>query len=239
MYNESILNEELKSFDYYVSKIPMYLRRSYGFIEHFRIWHELLISTEPYCNVVEVYDSLLYLLNIFDNTKEQTILGNNIYLENLCKLEDSGASSTDKYGDTSDILDKIGSLFGVRRSFSVTISVNGQLVEQELTLNNFDFLILIKAQIVKNYYDGSYEQVQKYYEDVGLNLIVTSSTPAHAELYLQRRGSFASHSANVESMFLSGLLTIESMGVTYSEFIMDLTSGFIWDETNWDEKEWY
>lgn len=42
----SILNDELKNFKYYVSKIPEYLKQSYGFKENFKAWHDVLIGED-------------------------------------------------------------------------------------------------------------------------------------------------------------------------------------------------
>lgn len=38
----SILNDELKKFEYYVKKIPLYLKQSHGVIDQYQIWHNLL-----------------------------------------------------------------------------------------------------------------------------------------------------------------------------------------------------
>ena len=61
----TVLTEKLKSFDYYKNKLPMYLRSSDGFVSHFEIWYDLLAGQNKN-GVVNVCDTILNLLNIFD-----------------------------------------------------------------------------------------------------------------------------------------------------------------------------
>src|SRR5574344_3152197 len=89
MITQSILNDKLKSFDYYKSKIPLYLQNSDGFIEHFKIWYDFLV------NEVESSDIFLNLLLLFD-PDYLTYLSNNV---------------EDYSNNESDILDKLGAIF--------------------------------------------------------------------------------------------------------------------------------
>ena len=146
MYEESILPKKLRTFNYYYNKLPLFLRNSYGFVEHFKIWYDLTYNNDNK-GIVNIGDLLLYLLNIFDKD----------YLETINNMEDSDN------GNASDILDKIGLLFGVSRKFSVNYLEGAQTVHEELSLNNEEFLILIKCQIIKNYCNGSEIQIQDYY----------------------------------------------------------------------------
>lgn len=240
MLNVSILNDKLKDFNYYVRKLPMFLQQSEGFIEHYRIWYDMLVGDlETKINntgVVGVADTLFNLLNIFD----QTIDNNGNIIDNYLKfISDLGEQSRAEYEDyeldkdyVSDILDKIGSLFGVRRSFELTYTNANGTQRKYVELNNRDFLILIKAQIVKNYCDGTYEQIKQYYESVGLYVYVTTATiPATSDVYLVNfSGSTAySPSENVQAMFFAGLLTIQSMGIAYRHAYVSLDRILIWD----------
>ena len=61
MITQSIIPQKLQDFEYYKSKIPLYLQNSEGFQEHFRIWYDLLVD-----GVVKNADILLNMLLIFD-----------------------------------------------------------------------------------------------------------------------------------------------------------------------------
>lgn len=222
MIEKSILSDKLKSFEYYKKKLPLYLQNSYGFQEHFKIWHEILTN-----NVVDNADILLNLLMIFDDNY-------------LTYLVENNAASQD--GSSSDILDKLGSIFGVTRKFTVNYEEAGSPVVEELSLDNNDFLILIKAQIIKNYCEGTREQIAEYYSSVGLQMFIQTdeSSPATANLYLVESipGTSYEYSENVEKMFLGGMLRIESVGIKYQEASIDLSRLLMWDASNWDEGEW-
>jgi len=247
---QNLLPDKLLSFDYYKSKLPLYLQNSYGFVEHFRIWSELLSSRSIYCSeetfssnnllcadgssVTYVITVLFSILNIFDLNCQISHLSayeaNEHYLQLLNGLEDSDS------GSASDVLDKIGSLFGLQRKFSLVVS--GSTIEFDL--DNRDFLLLIKCTIVKNYFDGSYSQVMKYYNAVGLPVFVlTNDLSARCDMYLiVVDDSIYSLSEDVKNMFLAGILTIESVGIQYSYSILGVDSLAIFDSINaancWD-----
>lgn len=228
---QSILNDTLKDFDYYYRKLPKYLRESEGFISHFRIWYDLLVGNKSNENntygIVGTADTLFALFNIFDQTIDFDGNITNHYLEYLNSLPGNDG------GTKSDILDKLGLLFGVTRNFSVTYTYLYDTYTKELTLNNNDFLILIKAQIIRNYCNGSREQMTEYYRSIGLNVVLVSSyLPATAFVYLAKypNESEYRYSENVQSMFLAGLLTIHNMGINYEHRLVDVTTLLIWKE---------
>ena len=238
MFETSVLTKELKSFDYYVHKLPMFLQQSCGFIEHFRIWYDLLVGVSDggYTGVVGAADTLFALLNIFDLTSndEGDIVDGNIedYLNVIAMLPDSKVDA-EGHSTACDTLDKIASLFGLTRSFEVTYLEDNVEHKEVLSLNNAEFLILIKAQIIKNYCNGTYEQIKAYYESVGLYIFVTTaSDSATSELYLVKTSQQSEYtqSENVRKMFLSGLLTIQNMGIAYRTAIIDLNNILLWTE---------
>ena len=228
----SFIPDKIKSYEWYYNKLPLYLKNSYGFSEHFRIWYELLISGDKN-GIVNVGDTLLYLFNIFDEN----------FLQTIANLPDSGATEGN-YGTVSDFLDKLGYLFGVIRNFSVTYkNDNNENVTEDLSLNNEDFLLLIKAQIIKNYCEGTYEQIKGYYNSAGLDVfLITTEDVASAHVYLAATPDSTKYSLNVKKMFKSGLMRIESMGITYTEGVRALDWFLTWDSTKtkeyWDTGVW-
>lgn len=178
--------------------------------------------------LIPVGDKILDLINIFDEGYLTQL--------NLMKADPS---------DPSDILDKIGSLFGLKRNFSV--QVNGNTIE--LNLNDEDFLLLIKCFIIKNNCDGSREQLQEYYDNAGLKVLMKTSNPATVEMTLLISDTY-NYSQNVQYMFLAGMLNIECAGISYTYAAEDLELALIWEGYNyitgqtyagqntWDEGVW-
>lgn len=241
MTGASVLNDKLRPFSYYEQKLPLYLRNSFGFVEHFRIWYQLLVGEELFAsNAQVVRDSLrvsegssitgtinrlFELLNIFDlncvQAHNQSYDSNEHYLLFLNEIPDSDE------GKAADILDKIGSLFGLRRQFSLV--VNG--TEYMLDLNNRDFLIFIKCTVIKNYFDGTYGELSAFYKSVGLPVfILTDTTSAQCNMQLiNLEDSVYSPSEDVKRMFLAGMLTVESAGIQYAYTIHAVQNLAIFD----------
>lgn len=232
----SVLVEKLKSFEYYKNKLPMYLQSSDGFISHFEIWYDLLIGQNNN-GVVNVCDTILNLLNIFDKD----------FLTNLIKLENTEVSDEHPYGTKSDILDKLALFFGLTREFSCVYTETQQEFTKEISLDNEELLLLIKCQVLRGSYDGTYEQYKSFYKDIGLEmLLLTKDNYAStvdlllAKIEGAQPGEKGYYSENIEIMFKSNLLRVQSLGITYNCSIVDLTTFLIWDNSNkvWDKETW-
>ena len=200
----SILPEELQSFEYYRGLTPMYLQDVHGFLEQVKIWFNstmqkssiLTCGTDVPCGVeadtrtesiVSVIDKTFAFLDIF-NTSGQHL------------------------SESADILDKLASLFGVSRQFSVTIENE----KKQLNLSDNDLLILIKCQVIKNFFNGTHEHLMRCFEIVNLPVMpLTDTQPAHCKMYMLLQDE-NKVSQNVKDMFLSGMLSVESMGIYYT-----------------------
>lgn len=245
MRNISIVPAKLQNFEFYENLVPLYLRNSYGFMEHFRIWYDLLVGQPLYCSndlnasesitvsegssISYTIDMLLELLNIFDLNcvyeHENSFSRNEHYLNLLNQLEGSAG------GTQSQILDYIGLLFGLKRDFSVMVSG----VERVLNLDNKDFLLLIKCTIIKNFFDGNYLQLTNAYLEAGLPVFLITHAPAHCIVVLiEQTNSSYSLSQNAKYMFYSGLLTVESMGIKYTYDEVNFANLAIFDEEDSD-----
>lgn len=195
---DSILPNELKQFEYYVKKCPLYLQNCENFIEHFRIWFDFLMGNASNNGIVGTADALLDYMDIF----------------------------ADDYpvNDATDLLDKLGSIFGLRRNFKFKGTT--------FNLTNEDFLLLIKATVIKNYSNGSYIQMKEFYKKAGLNIIFKSTSNAAVTVYLISL-SDNEYSDDVKNMFLKGLLTIKSMGIAYDFIERSLDKPFlVWNNSN-------
>lgn len=217
MITTSILNEKLKLFDYYKNKLPLYLQNSEGFQEHFRIWFDLLVGNDNK-GLVGTADTLFNLIQIFDKD----------YLTYIETLDDY-----DEH--TMDMLDKLGALFGVNRILRVTYTQDSSTITEQLNLTNAEFIYLIKSQIIRNYCEGTREQINGYYKDIGLEMYVQTIDIATANLYLVENDNM---SRNVIKLFLGGKLHIESMGIMYRYLLINFEDLLLWDTRNWDEGEW-
>lgn len=211
-----ILPEKLQDWNYYVNKLPLYLQNSEGFLSHFRIWYDLLVGSGEQNGVLGSCEEILNNINVF----------------------------AEDYVPNSDMLDKLGNIFGLSRNVKATYNDNGTTKTEYLTLDDHDFLLLIKAQIIKDYFDGSYVQAKEYYENAGLYIVTKNDdSPATLRVYLNDiPNSDYTYSDNVRKMFLSGMLSIKSMGIMYNYSIQDLNVLLIWDGTNltygWDGGQW-
>lgn len=211
-----MINERLLDFEYYKKKLPLYMLNSEGIVEQFEIIFDLLKEL----NVSQ--DDVIKGINVFDA----------LYLEYINSLEDANS------GLVSDILDKIGALFSVSRNFNLTYIDNGISTTSELSLNNELFLTLIKARIIQNCFDGSREMANEFYKSANLPIYMftNASSPASCDVILN--SSEIDVSSDLRALFLSGLLTITSLGIHYTYSIDEISSLLIWDVFNWNEGRW-
>lgn len=218
---ERLLNEELRKFSYYEKKIPLYLRNDTAFAKHFKIWFDLLVSNESANStktIENTLETLLYLLNIFDEK----------YDEFIDTFEGTENISV-------DVIDKLGNLFGLRRTFDVKI----ENTSKTLTLTNDEFVKYIRATIIKNYFDGSYETLWKYYQRAGLNIVCITSNPGIAQITLVLTTP-DEYSQNIKDLFDSHSLTLESLGISYNYAGQTAIDILIWDsdQRKWDGGTW-
>lgn len=253
MYTQSILNEKLQSFDYYKNKLPLYLQNSYGFIEHFRIWYDVLTGEQ---GVVKFADYLLNGLNIFDEdylnfVGQYSSDGVDVTFDDapvtaiffddepVTSIWYNGEELSSGYGTENDLLDKIGALLGITRRFSVV--VNDESIE--LNLNNEDFLLFIKARIIKNHYKGSYAEMKLLYEMISLNTLICTvmDKSATAKIYLVET-SDVKYSDNVKLLFAAGELILPSMGIAYEWGVATIDEYMKFDAVGysevWDNGVW-
>ena len=200
-----MINETLLSFEYYKRKLPLYLQTCESFLSHFHIWHDFLQCIDTQSDV------LLASLNIFDD--DWLVINQN-----------------------DDLLDKLASLYNVSRSFQVTYTdSSGSTITEILTLNNEELLTLIRARIIKNYFDGSTEQIQRYYDMLKIGEFVqfTEATSGFCQIIYNTNDT----TNNYSKMFLAGLLTIESMGIAYVRSLNQADAALMfWDSTDWGSR---
>lgn len=211
-----MITERLKQIDYYKHKLPMLLRNSYGYEEELQVLFEVLTQVDA------TADDLLKGIDIFSESYDIT-------------------------GDESDILDKLASLFGLARTFSFYYPdpTTSEQIRCDATFNNRQLITLIKARVVQMNFDGSREQAQAYYKNVKLPIYILTdqTTRGTCKVYLNKSEVQGLDVELLEKVFLSGLLTIKSMGIKYTHVVAeDLTGLLIFgsDNTNsvWGAGRW-
>lgn len=202
----SIIDEEVQTLDYYVNKLPLFLQNSYGFIEM------LESMFKPIKQDFATMEELLYSYDIFDDD----------FLNFIVELEGSGSSESEPYGDVSEILDRFAAYFGLRRIMNVTY--DGETYE--LNLNNAELLTLIRAQVIRNNYDGTAERAEKFYNTLGFGSILRAVTtgPASAKIYLFHEQAEIEITDNLKHLFFAGYLTIASVGITYTYKLFEMAN---------------
>lgn len=211
----------IREFRYYERKLPLYLRNDECFVEHFRLWYELLmgkgddetgVPINEFQGISPSADLLLHLLNIYDQD----------FLNTIAQLKD--------YDDDCDLLDMLGNLFGLRRTFSLEYyetATSPTKTQATVSLNDKEFLTLIKAQIIRNYCDGTYEQVMQYYKDANLQIlpVLNDTYNASVDAYLNESEDVT---PNIDKLFRGGYLTVEHLGIRYTYTVTEMLNILVW-----------
>lgn len=216
-----MLNDTLLDLDYYLDKLSTYFKSVHGIEEQFSMIHNILVKMN------DEIDNTFTCLDVMKPT----------YMSDLQNL-----LNTD---DNVDILDRIAFIYGVQRVFTSTYydSISGQTVTYNFELDNYELLTLIRARIIQNCFKGSYEDCMKFYELIGLSdniVIVNDVNNATCNIFLRPLGS-TSISENIQAMFLSGFLTLQSVGIIYNHRNYDIVVYALWDSGKWDTNDnfWY
>ena len=202
-----MLPTKLKTLDYYLKKMTLFIRNSYG--------------------IEDQMNTTFGFLSQIDTTIDT-------FFTQLNLLSDTGINAINALSTTeSDILDKVAAIYGLTRTFDLSYvdPITGPAL-RKITLTNTELQMLIKAKVVQNHYDGTYLTCKEFYENVDLPIYeYTSSQPATVEVYLDQTQGI-DFTDNVVSMFLAGLFTIKSMGLKYICQTINDPVIATWDNTN-------
>lgn len=236
MAKVSLIPEEVSSFSYYEKLTPLYLQNSETFMKHFEIFYEMgflpegsqLLCNQALCDEVVVGQSRFSVLNLgielFKFLDIFTVLNPTRRYEDVVYITNS---------TKSDVLDKLAKLFGISRNFSIPDLVGeDEDATKEISLNDSDLLMLIRCQVIKNFFNGTFEDLLRCYKLINLPILplTDSINPAHCKIYLLLSNIYEV-SQNVKDMFLAGLLSIESMGIYYTYAIQVAENIAVFDST--------
>lgn len=235
MTERHLIIEKLRTWDYYLTKLPLYLRNSWGIDEHFHMLFELLQQLE------ENGAQLLFGFNVFSDEYSEYMnqFGNSNYLVASNNLECSENVTTQSGTSYDfDLLEKIAEWYGVTRYFDVEYVENLVIIKKQLKLTNEELLKLVLAKIILNNFNGSYEQIRELYNKINLPIYVLTSisSPGHVILYMDA-SRISNVTDNIKDLFKSGQFTLPSMGILYSTDIVDISSLALWDSIN-SQQEW-
>ena len=145
-----------------------------------------------------------------------------------------------KYPYCSDFLNKLGLLYGVSR----VMKIDGT----DVTLSDKMLLLLIRLQVVKNYFNGTNEQLTDFYKNIA-KLPIMYLTYGHMfvkicfaydQLETPAFDNYTSTEVSQIRWLLSqGYLYICSLGVLYDYEEVSLADIGFWDNTTWNStKKW-
>lgn len=229
---DTMLEPKLKSPDYYIDKLSMFMKGCNG--------------------IPDQVEMLVDVLNQLDDASEYVIDHLNITKDDVFMSLVENAESREE-GEFVDILTKLGNLYGVSQHFTLSFVEGGTRETHEVNLTPFEFWLLIKAQILQNCFDGSYGQTREYYDKMKLPVyIFTNASYASALMILNTSVPIEVGSGNnvrsypittnIEYLFKAGYFTIKSMGIVYSTDIVDIEHIGVWDSILatklWDSAQW-
>ena len=133
-----------------------------------------------------------------------------------------------------DMLDKIGSIFGCRRNFTIPIYDVSDPFKiddyAQIDLDDDDFLNYIKTQVIKQNFDGTRETLQQLYSTyinkqikkgmIDLRFLYTTDSEEDGAICTIRWDT-DNPSENMRLLFENGYLTVESLGILYKRAIVN------------------
>lgn len=189
-----MIREDLLEFKYYLDRLSMFMKQSYGINEHIEIFYQQLYQ------VNKCYDELIATLQIFNRNPDDEILSDT--LDNLGNIFGCYRKFTINYIDSNN---------------------NPVYKEINLEDDN-DFLVYIKCQIIKQNFDGTFGQLQTLYSTenqnglvpLKLTYVISRANSLDCDIYFDNNGNF---SQDIKDLFLAGYLSIESMGIKYTRHL--------------------
>lgn len=219
-----MLKPEIASRDYYQKKLTMFLKQSYGIPEYLDTYWKILHDIDQNA------DYMMKMLDVWAND----------YISVGRDENGKIISSTLNYS-TSEFLDKIAYLVGCQRVFNLNYRSpdDGSLVQLQVTLSDWELLVLIKTRIIRNTFDGT----RRVFEE-GMNQIFSSffiyddTISANTIIFISEDDS--SLTDNIKHLFYAGELHPHSVGITYNYYVGEISTVGQWDVANrgWDRGFW-
>ena len=140
----------------------------------------------------------------------------------------------------SDFLNKLGMLYGVSRVMTIN--------NDEVTLTDKLMLFVIKCQIIKNFFNGTYSQINKLYIDAKLPIVYYTLQSMEVEVIFCAAELTDYESEEIDilyELFDNQFLIVKSMGIQYITDKLDLNEILYFGSENdtdtkyqWDNRVW-
>ena len=208
-----MIREDLLQFKYYLDRLSMFMRESYGIQEHVEIFYQQLKR------VNKEFDYLFDQLDIF-NVQNKELPPD--YISNL--------------------IDKIGAIFGCYRKFTIYLDGQYEelelddkdfiiYIECQIVKQNFKGTREELSKIYKTYEEGEVTKgslldlIMVYV----LYQVPTGNPPILNSIQCNIYWSnYSQYSENLLKLFLGGYLTIESMGILYNRLNQNINDLMIY-----------
>ena len=258
-----IAKKELLELEYYLQRMSLFMNESHGFEDRMRIFWNILTSIDTFYNkLFEYYD----ILNVVNPDKDYYTYylkdADNVSSKTKGAIKDGNGN----YFVPIEMLDKVGAIFNCTRNITIKCSAldeNGNYIntspttEDDLiskkfvTLNNKEFLTYIKMQIRKQYFNGSREELAALYgaenstnaDEINLyyvtqyNLTEQQNVDSATVTIYWSNGASAVFTPTMRYLFLNGLLTIESLGISYQRTIQNIDNLSMFDDAKFATPE--
>lgn len=229
-----MLKENLLSKDFYLDKMSMFLKDSFGMIDREEVYRLVLN------NVNDVSDDLISHYDIY----------NILYTEDYFERNVPEGMTAEEYANSTkdEILDRIAAIFGIQRTFNISYAGQsyqghyygtiGETVTKTLTLTNRELLVYIKVVITKLNYRGTAQEIVELYNDDGnkdlqnLQIFYSwGSSPLVCNVYLCNFNEISrdNYDSHLVELFLSDLLLVESLGVQYNKILTQVMFTAVFD----------
>lgn len=224
-----MLDKKFLDKNYYLNAISKFLLNSYGTEARFDIYFKILL------NLDDMADDIFKRLDIFN------VGGWNDNLNYFTR------NNIDPYGTEDAWLDIIASIYNINRNMNISYldaldadsdSDDTELINETITLDNYELYMYIKVMISKLNFSGMAEDIIKLYgkgipgnnsyeinyfgilylwssqSQASLTCSVIFNNPELIDNFKNRTGH-----QNIVKLFLADYLLIESLGITYNKYL--------------------
>lgn len=206
-----MLNEKLRSEQYYLDKLSLFLKNSYGIKEQVRLFWELL--TDMATSIDDVFNALK--------------------LEDDVDVDDTLDVLAEIVGCRRDLdVEIIHEGLTINKTIHLTNKELIRFIKTKIIQNNYSGSYI---DFVNNYNSISLEVIAL--DDANVSGLSQQILNAGADINSDDASGISS---NDKYMFLSGNYSIKSVGITYEFSVGELELIAIWDSSlrRWDHAQW-
>lgn len=228
---ESYKNKNnLLDVNWYLSKMSMFLKESYGIVDEIKWDIDLLNNMNDICDTImyslDIYSLIFPTFKVTYEGKEIEITCYEDYMAYLDKLNEGKQEDEKNYYQP---LEMIASLVGISKDVKLKVGDNSY---NWVRLTNYELWQYVLITIARNNFNGTFEEITKVYERTHLNVFYFTTAPMKCDICIKDNDDL---SQNVKNLLQHGNILIQSMGIEYSvKFYRENNESFRLDENNLD-----